>query len=99
MRKVVLMVILAGALLAIISVRAQKLNQSTAAVTEAALIDSARTGNETAVRQLLNSGLSPNTRDSRDKENSTVLMVAAMAGQTAIIRILTAAGADAFPVA
>lgn len=57
-------------------------------------IESARRGDLEGVKSFLDSGLDPNTRDPRDKENSTVLMVAAMVGQTKVIELLLDHRAD-----
>src|SRR5947209_20241182 len=63
-------------------------------VDEQAFISSVRSGDNEAVKRFLAAGISPDTRDSRDSENSNVLMVAAMAGQDEVLRTLIAAGAE-----
>src|SRR5258706_14900013 len=59
-----------------------------------ALIKAAREGNLNAVKSLMNSGSDPNTRDQRDTEKSTVLMVAAFGGRTNVVEFLIERGAD-----
>src|ERR1700755_1916245 len=56
--------------------------------------DAARGGDANLVNALLNAGADPNARDNKDKEGSTVLMVAAFAGQTNVVRTLIKHGAN-----
>jgi len=93
-KHILLLAICAAALLVIISASAHKLRPSPPAIDEVAFIESARQGDEAGVRNFLGLGMSPNTRDPRDQENSTVLMVAAMAGQINVVKTLAGAGAD-----
>src|SRR6266550_3957191 len=61
---------------------------------ESAFVESARKGDLAAVKKSLASGMNPNTRDPRDEESATVLMVAAMAGKANVVRTLLDSGAD-----
>jgi ankyrin repeat protein len=61
---------------------------------EVTFIEAARKGDNETVKRFLDSGMSVNLLDKRDKELSTVLMVAAMAGQTETAKVLLARGAE-----
>ncbi len=49
--------------------------------TERAFIQSVRKGDKSLVDLFLAAGMSPETRDANDRENSTVLMIAVMVGK------------------
>lgn len=61
---------------------------------EVLFIEGARKGDNETVKGFLDAGMSANLVDKRDDELSTVLMVAAMAGQTETSKLLLAKGAD-----
>jgi ankyrin repeat protein len=61
---------------------------------EVSFIEAARKGDNETVKRFLDAGMSANLVDKRDEERSTVLMVAAMAGQTETTKLLLAKGAD-----
>ena len=60
---------------------------------EVSFIEAARKGDNETVKRFLDAGMDVNLLDKRDEELSTVLMVAAMAGQTETSKILIARGA------
>jgi ankyrin repeat protein len=60
---------------------------------EVLFIEGARKGDNETVKRFLDAGMDANLLDKRDDELSTVLMVAAMAGQTETAKILIAKGA------
>jgi ankyrin repeat protein len=60
---------------------------------EVSFIEAARQGDNETVKRFLDAGMDVNLLDKRDEELSTVLMVAAMAGQTETAKILIARGA------
>jgi ankyrin repeat protein len=60
---------------------------------EVSFIEAARKGDSDAVKRFFEAGMDANLVDQRDEELSTVLMVAAMAGQTETMKVLLARGA------
>jgi ankyrin repeat protein len=60
---------------------------------EVSFIEAARRGDNETVKRFLDGGMDVNLLDKRDEELSTILMVAAMAGQTEAAKILIARGA------
>src|SRR5689334_17643327 len=57
-------------------------------------INAVRKGDRSLVKQLLDSGVNPNAVDPSDEDQATALMVAGMAGQTNIGRLLLEKGAS-----
>jgi uncharacterized protein len=60
---------------------------------EVTFIEAARKGDNETVKRFLGAGMDDNLVDKRDDERSTVLMVAAMAGQTETTKLLISSGA------
>jgi ankyrin repeat protein len=71
----------------------KKKNQKSLSDDEVSFIEAARKGDNETVKRFLAAGMDANLLDKRDEELSTVLMVAAMAGQTETAKILIAKGA------
>lgn len=72
----------------------QKLEQQGIAFSEEAFVARARSGDAGVVKLFLDAGMNPNAKDARDEDGSTVLMLAAQAGHTAVAQELIRRGAD-----
>lgn len=71
-------------------VRARRKSQSA----NGRFVECVAKNNLECVRRALENGMNPNVRDQKDKEMSTVAMIAAMAGNTDMLSLLISAGAD-----
>src|SRR5690349_8077431 len=87
-------IVVAASLAVFVSARAEKGRFRLAWAGQSALIENVRKGDLTSVQSFLGSGATPNLKDARDPESSTILMVAAMAGRTNVVSALVQAGAE-----
>src|SRR5215213_1105463 len=71
-----------------------RLEQKGIPFTAAAFVESARKGDVETLKLFLAAGTNPNSRETNDKDGSTVLMVTAMAGQKVAAETLIASGAN-----